>query len=159
MSRRQESVWDYPRPPRVERSRRHLRVVLGEIVIADTTDSRRVLETSHPPVHYVPLADVLPGTLERSDARGSICEFKGAAVYYDVSAPGGPRVARGAWAYPKPAKGYELLLDTIAFYPAAMDECTLDGERIRAQDGDFYGGWITEEILGPFKGAPGTHGW
>jgi uncharacterized protein (DUF427 family) len=152
-----ESVWDYPRPPRVEPSSKRVRVVLGGQVIADSTGAHRVLETSHPPVYYVPLADVLPGALE--PARGStVCEWKGRASYFDVLG-GGRRVERGAWTYRDPSPAFAVIKDAIAFYPARMDECTLDGERVTAQPGDFYGGWITSEIIGPFKGGAGTSGW
>jgi uncharacterized protein (DUF427 family) len=155
-----ESVWDYPRPPRLERSGRRIRVSLGGGVIADTVDARRVLETSHPPVYYVPLADVLAGVLEPSSGRGaSFCEWKGMAHYYDAIGRDGSRVAAAAWGYADPSLGFRDLRDTVAFYPALMDECTVDGELVEAQPGDFYGGWITSEIVGPFKGAPGTHGW
>jgi uncharacterized protein (DUF427 family) len=154
-----ESVWDYPRPPRVEPSSRHLRIVLGGKVIAETSSSLRVLETSHPPVYYIPLESISPGVLEASSGRGSFCEFKGAAIYYDVIGPDGRRIERAGWGYPEPTAGFEQLRGTVAFYPALMDECTLDGETVVAQPGDFYGGWITHEITGPFKGGPGTHGW
>ncbi len=154
-----ESVWDYPRPPRVELSTRRLRVLFGGVLIAESTRSVRVLETSHPPVYYVPLAFIVSGALEPSEERGSFCEWKGRAVYYDVRGPAGRRAIGAAWGYPDPSPGFEQLRDTIAFYPAAMDECTLDGELVKAQPGDFYGGWITSDIIGPFKGGPGTLGW
>jgi uncharacterized protein (DUF427 family) len=154
-----ESVWDYPRPPRVERSERRLRVVLGGAVIAETSSAVRVLETSHPPVYYIPLDCIADGALEPSGGAGSYCEWKGQAIYYDVIAPGPRRAHRAAWGYPDPTPGFEQLRDTVAFYPAAMDECTVDGEVVAAQPGDFYGGWITSEITGPFKGPPGTRGW
>jgi uncharacterized protein (DUF427 family) len=154
-----ESVWDYPRPPRVERSSRHIRIVLGGAVIADTTDALRVLETSHPPVYYLPLDSVADGVLSPSAAQRTFCEWKGMASYLDVSAPGGPTLSAAAWTYPDPSPPFRDLLGTAAFYPALMDECTIDGERVQAQPGDFYGGWITSEITGPFKGPPGTLGW
>jgi len=154
-----ESVWDYPRPPRVETSTRRLRVLLGGALIAETSRSARVLETSHPPVYYIPLDDVATGALEASAGPESFCEWKGLAVYYDVIGPGSRRVQRAAWGYPDPTPGFEQLRDTVAFYPGAMEECTVDGELVLAQPGDFYGGWITSDIVGPFKGAPGTLGW
>lgn len=154
-----ESVWDYPRPPRLEPSSRRIRVVLGGGVIAETERAHRVLETSHPPVFYIPLDDVSPGALVASGGRGSFCEFKGAAIYHDAVGADGRRVARAAWSYPDPTPGYEAIMDAIAFYPGLMDECTVDGEVVQAQAGDFYGGWITSEITGPYKGAPGTLGW
>ena len=154
-----ESVWEYPRPPRVEATGRRLRVILGGAPIADTTASHRVLETSHPPVYYVPLADISPGALEPSESRQSHCEWKGNASYYDVIGGDGRQVERGAWAYHDPVKGYEALRDAVAFYPGLMDECTVDGERATPQPGGFYGGWITSDVTGPFKGEAGTSGW
>jgi uncharacterized protein (DUF427 family) len=152
-----ESVWDYPRPPRVERTPRRIRVVLGGEVIADTVRAHRVLETSHPPVYYVPLEDVVGGALAPT-VGSSFCEWKGAASYYDV-AGGGARVPRGAWTYHAPAKGFEAIRDAVAFYPAPMDACYLDDERAEPQPGGFYGGWVTSDLVGPFKGGPGTSGW
>ena len=134
-----ESVWDYPRPPRIEPSGKRVRVVLGGAEIVDTIRAHRVLETSHPPVYYVPLEDVAPGALE--------------------PARDGRRVERAAWTYPDPPPAFETIRDAVAFYPALMDESTLDGEIVEAQPGGFYGGWITSEVVGPFKGGPGTWGW
>ena len=148
-----ESVWDYPRPPRVEPSVKRVRVVLGGTVIADTTRAHRVLETSHPPVYYVPLADVAPGALEPARGPATFCEWKGTASYYDVIGGDGRRVERGAWTYHDPAPGFETIRDAVAFYPRPMDECTLDGEVVEPQPGGFYGGWITSDVVGPFKGA------
>jgi uncharacterized protein (DUF427 family) len=131
--------------------------VLGDRVIAESARAKRVLETSHPPVYYLPLEDVATGVLAPT-SRTTVCEFKGAARYYTVH--GGGRVEENAaWSYPLPSPGFEALADHVAFYPNRMDECTIDGERVRAQAGDFYGGWITSDIGGPFKGAPGTSGW
>ena len=133
-------------------------MVLGGEVIAASTDAHRVLETSHPPVYYVPLADVLPSALE--PVRGTtVCEWKGRASYFNVLGGGGRRVERGAWTYLTPSPLFAAIANAIAFYPGKMDECTLDGEPVEAQPGDFYGGWITSEIVGPFKGGPGTSGW
>lgn len=152
-----ESVWDYPRPPRVEPTTRRLWVVFAGVTIADTRSALRVLETSHPPVYYFPPKDVLRDHLVPSRLR-TWCEFKGMAAYFDISV--GDRVARdAAWHYPWPAAGYEELAGHIAFYPGKVDACYVDGERVQAQPGDFYGGWITSEIEGPFKGGPGTRGW
>ena len=156
-SRPRESVWDYPRPPRVEASGRRVRVVFAGRTIADSTRALRVLETSHPPVYYVPAEDVMSGILVPARKR-TWCEFKGEAAYYDVVA--GERVAAGAaWHYPHPASGYEALAGHVAFYPGRMDACFVDDEQVQPQTGDFYGGWITAEIDGPFKGGPGTRGW
>ena len=146
-----ESVWDYPRPPRLEPTAKRLRVVLGGAVIADTTRAHRVLETSHPPVYYIPPEDIAPGALEPV-ARTTFCEWKGNASYFDVVGGDGTRVARGAWTYLNPSPGFEPIRDAVAFYPGEMDECTVDGEVVEAQAGGFYGGWITKDIVGPFKG-------
>jgi uncharacterized protein (DUF427 family) len=152
-----ESVWDYPRPPRAEATDRRIRVVLGEAVIVDTRRAVRVLETSHPPSYYVPLEDVRKGVLEPARG-GTVCEWKGVASYFDVVA-GAKRAARAAWTYRDPRPGYEALRDAVAFYPAAMEACYVDDELVQAQEGGFYGGWITSDLLGPFKGAPATRGW
>ena len=154
-----ESVWDYPRPPRLEASTKRVRVVLGGSEIADSTRTHRVLETSHPPVYYVPPEDISPGVLERSGGRGSFCEWKGDASYFDVVGGDGRRVERAAWTYLDPAPAFEAIRGAVAFYPGLMDECTLDGEHVGAQEGGFYGGWITSEVVGPFKGGRGTEGW
>ena len=153
----QESVWDYPRPPRVEPTDREIRVVLGGVEIARTTRALRVLETSHPPVYYIPVADVVDGVLDPV-AGTTVCEFKGRASYFDVRSGDAVRL-RTAWTYRAPAPGYECLVDTVAFYPSRVDAAFVDGERVRAQEGDFYGGWVTADIVGPFKGGPGTWGW
>jgi len=153
----QESVWDYPRPPRVERVRERVTIRLGGELIADTASAMRVLETSHPPVYYLPIADFVDGAL--MDAAGSsFCEFKGAARYLDVH--GGGSVAPGAaWNYPSPAPGYDALKDRVAVYAGPMDECTVGGEVVTPQPGGFYGGWVTSSVVGPFKGGPGSLGW
>ena len=153
-----ESVWDYPRPPAVVPSSERVVIELDGAVVVDTQRSLRVLETSHPPVYYVPAAAVAPGLLK--PVSGSTwCEFKGSAAYFDLALPSGRVVARAAWHYPQPAAGYGSLVGQIAFYPGRMDRCTVDDEVVVAQEGDFYGGWITSRVTGPFKGAPGTHGW
>lgn len=153
----QESVWDYPRPPHMEATGRHLRVIFNGVVIAETRRALRVLETSHPPVYYIPSQDVRTDALTTT-RHSTFCEFKGAARYYGVSI-GGKTVENAAWYYPDPSPGYEALRDCIAFYPGKMDACYVDEEQVRAQAGDFYGGWITSEIVGPFKGESGTMGW
>jgi uncharacterized protein (DUF427 family) len=132
-------------------------VRLGGQVIADTTDAVRVLETSHPPVYYLPLAAFAAGTLVPVGGT-SFCEFKGEAHYFDVAA-GGIRARRAGWTYPVPAAGFEALSTRVALYPERMEGCEVDGEQVTFQDGDFYGGWITSRIVGPFKGGPGTAGW
>jgi len=153
----QESVWDYPRPPRLERFSGHIQIVLGSVTIADTRGAYRVLETSHPPSYYLPPGDIRPDTLV--EARGaSLCEWKGAARYFDV-AGGDKRAPRAAWCYPDPTPAFLAIASYVAFYPAPMDACFVDGERVTPQPGGFYGGWITANIVGPFKGGPGTVGW
>jgi uncharacterized protein (DUF427 family) len=153
----QESVWNYPRPPSAEVSARHVVVELGGLVVADTVRAVRVCETSHPPVFYVPRDDVTDGVLVRAEGR-SWCEWKGAATYWDAVVDG-RRVAAVGWSYEEPAPGFEHLRAAVAFYPSRVDRATVDGEQVRAQPGDFYGGWITADVVGPFKGDPGTRGW
>lgn len=153
----QESVWDYPRPPRVEEVERRVKVVFGEVTLSYTSRPKRVLETSHPPVYYIPREDIEMECLEPTE-RTSFCEFKGRARYYRIVTQQ-RTMENAAWEYPDPAPGYEGLEDCVAFYPGLMDNCWVDGEKVDAQEGDFYGGWITSEIQGPFKGAPGTGGW
>jgi uncharacterized protein (DUF427 family) len=132
-------------------------VRLGGEVVAESRRAWRVLETSHPPVFYVPADDVRAGALVPSERR-SWCEFKGEAAYWTVRGGGLVR-PDAAWSYPRPSPGFEPMADAVAFYPAGMDECLLDAERVRPQAGGFYGGWITADVVGPFKGEPGTSGW
>lgn len=153
----QESVWDYPRPPRLEPVAKRLRVVLGGATIADTTRGLRVLETSHPPVYYLPPEDIGMDHLDAVEG-SSFCEWKGWTQYFDVEA-NGRRADRAAWCYPRPTAPFAALGGHVAFYAHAMDACFVDEEQVRAQPGSFYGGWITDAIVGPFKGDPGTAGW
>ena len=153
-----ESVWDYPRPPRLEPTPRHLRILHHGVVLADTTRALRILETSHPPVYYIPPADIAMQYLTRSHRRSSFCEFKGHATYWSINIPEAPS-PDAAWSYAHPTASYAALRDHLAFYANLVDECTVDGERVQPQPGDFYGGWITSHVKGPFKGAPGTLGW
>ena len=152
----QESVWDYPRPPRLERSTRRVRVELDGTVIADSTSALRVLETSHPPTYYVPPDDVVWDLLTRASG-DSWCEWKGRAEYWTVETATA-RVERGAWSYGAPRPPYEDLVGHVAFYPAQF-RCHLDDELVTPQPGGFYGGWVTSDVVGPFKGGPGTMGW
>ncbi len=159
----QESVWDYPRPPALKPSSRQVLIRFGGIVIADTRRAVRVLETSHPPGWYLPPDDILPGALVAAPG-SSVCEWKGRAAYWDVVSPrdqggSGARAERAAWSYPKPTPAFASLAGYVAFYPGPMDGCFVDGEQVRPQEGGFYGGWITSDVAGPFKGAPGTLGW
>jgi uncharacterized protein (DUF427 family) len=153
----QESVWDYPRPPRVEPSDEVVEVWLGGQVVARSTRTLRVLETSHPPTYYLPAEDFADGVLRPVPGR-TWCEFKGEAEYFDLGA-GSVVAARAAWTYPRPTRGFEALLGHLAVMPSAVDRCTVDGELVTPQEGGFYGGWITSRVVGPFKGAPGTRGW
>lgn len=153
----QESVWDYPRPPHVEPVPQRLRVVFAGETIAETTRGLRVLETSHPPTYYIPPDDIREGVLQPS-SRTTQCEWKGRAVYFDAEV-NGRRAEQAGWAYPDPRPRYEALKDHVAFYPSRMDACYVGDEQVQAQKGDFYGGWITQNLVGPFKGGPGTWGW
>jgi len=155
--RGQESVWDYPRPPRVEPAVDPVAVMFAGREVASSDRAMRVLETSHPPVFYIPLDDVAPGVLELSPTT-TFCEFKGRASYYTLRA-GDRASVDAAWTYHEPSPGYEPLRDMVAFYPGRADACFVGGEAVAPQPGDFYGGWITSTVVGPFKGAAGTHGW
>jgi uncharacterized protein (DUF427 family) len=150
-------VWDYPRPPRVEKVNKHIKVEFNGIVIAETDRAWRVLETSHPPGYYIPPEDIKMAYLAQT-SRSSYCEWKGQAIYYTISVEG-KQAPDAAWAYPRPTAGFENVKDHVAFYPQLMDACTVDGEVVQPQPGGFYGGWITRDIVGPFKGEPGTMGW
>jgi uncharacterized protein (DUF427 family) len=152
-----ENVWDYPRPPSIEPSGEHLVVVLGHRTIADTTTSYRICETSHPPTYYLPISSFADGVLQRVEGT-TWCEWKGAAAYFDVVTDE-RTIAAGAWTYETPNDGYRDLVGHVAIYPGKVDGCSIDGEPVQAQEGDFYGGWITSRVTGPFKGAPGTMGW
>jgi uncharacterized protein (DUF427 family) len=152
-----ESVWDYPRPPRVEPVAERVRVVVGGVIVADTTRAIRVLETSHPPTYYVPPDDVR-GDLFVDSGRSSACEWKGAANYHTLVL-GDRRIEDVAWSYARPLAGYEAIAGYLAFYPGRVDEAWLGDERATPQAGGFYGGWITSRVRGPFKGEPGTLGW
>lgn len=153
----QESVWDYPRPPGLEFVEERLRVVFADQVVAESCRTYRVIETSHPPVYYFPPEDVRRECLEAATGR-SFCEFKGLAQYWNLLV-NGKRSQRAAWSYPEPTPRFSAITDYLAFYCSRVDACWVGGEQARAQAGDFYGGWITSRIVGPFKGAAGTLGW
>ena len=157
-SPQQESVWDYPRPPRLEPVPERLRVVFGGRTVAETEAGFRVLETSHPPVYYFPPDSVARQFLLPAPGR-SHCEYKGQASYWTLELPSGQRAERAAWSYPDPTPDFAALRDHFAFYASRVDSCWVGDERVKAQDGDFYGGWITARVAGPFKGGPGTFGW
>jgi uncharacterized protein (DUF427 family) len=155
----QESVWDYPRPPRLENCSKHILIVSNGQVLAETRRSLRLLETSHPPSYYLPPQHIKLELLTPGH-NSSFCEFKGEAVYHHLKS-GAKNVA---WSYPAPTKGYAALQDFLAFYPLRVvlqdgDGCFVDGERVVPQAGNFYGGWITDDVVGPFKGEAGTQGW
>lgn len=154
----QESVWDYPRPPRVEAVSRRLRVAFNDVVIADTVQGLRVLETSHPPTYYLPQADMRMDLLKPVPEYRTYCEFKGSAVYWNLQVEE-RESQKAAWSYPDPLPGFEAIRDYLAFYPGRVDACFVDDEPVQAQTGDFYGGWISANIIGPFKGGAGTFGW
>ena len=153
-----ERVWDYPRPPALVRCRPRVRIELGGEVLAESERALRVLETSHPPTIYIPPSDVRADLLRPSAQRSSWCEFKGIARYLDADIRGRTFSAVG-WTYADPTKGYEELRDHIAFYPGRVDAAWLGDELAQRQVSDFYGGWITPDVVGPFKGPPGTLGW
>lgn len=157
-----ESVWDYPRPPRLEPAARHVRIVHCGVALADSTRALRVLETSHPPVYYIPQNDIAMEWMRPSPRAQSYCEFKGSARYWtiDMSNTCKPGISvDAAWSYPSPTKPFAGLRDHLAFYASKVDECSVDGEIVIPQTGDFYGGWITSWVTGPFKGGRGTLGW
>lgn len=152
-------MWDYPRPPIIETTRRRLQVVLNGVCIADCSRGLRVLETSHPPTYYLHPEDFLPGTVQASvGARGSWCEWKGQARYHDLVA-GDQRVRAVAWSYPNPTPGSGMRPGYVALYAGPMERCLVDGMPVTPQPGSFYGGWITPDVKGPFKGIPGSRFW
>jgi uncharacterized protein (DUF427 family) len=154
----QESVWEYPRPPRLESTEHHITIRFRGHTICDTHAPLRVLETSHPPTYYLPVSDFIPGTVRPAPGH-SFCEFKGQANYFDIVGADGKVAERAAWGYPNPSVPFAPLRDHVAVYAQAMDECLVDGERVTPQPGGFYGGWITSAVVGPFKGVPGSQLW
>jgi uncharacterized protein (DUF427 family) len=153
----QESVWDYPRPPRLAPDARHVVVRMGACILADTHRAVRVLETASPPTFYLPPEDI-DQTLLVAEPGVSLCEWKGAANYWTVVLPDGQRMEAVGWSYPRPKPAFAAIAGWLSFYPARLD-CEVDGERVRPQPGGFYGGWLTDEIVGPVKGDPGTGHW
>ena len=153
----QESVWDYPRPPRLESFAGLITIELGGEVIASTDRGWRVLETSHPPTYYLPRSAFRDGVLREAPG-SSWCEWKGRARYFDL-VTGTAVAAKAAWNYPEPAAGFAEISDAVAVMAAAVDRCTVNGETVVAQPGGFYGGWITSWVAGPFKGGAGSAGW
>ena len=153
----QESVWDYPRPPRLEDSDKHIQIIFNGEIIADTHRAKRVLETSHPPVYYIPPEDIQQQYLIASPET-TYCEWKGQGAYYTLKV-GDRQADEVAWYYPQPTPAFTTIQNYVAFYPRPMDACYVDGEKVQPQPGNFYGGWITRDIVGPFKGEPGSWGW
>ncbi len=153
-----ESVWDYPRPPRIEWVGWRIRVVHRGAVVADSAGAFRVLETSQPPAYYIPPSGVNADLL-RVGSKETFCEWKGLASYADVVVEGHPPVVAAAWVYRRPSAPFADLVDHWAFYPQMVDECWIDDEQVDANEGNFYGGWITSNVTGPFKGGPGTLHW
>jgi uncharacterized protein (DUF427 family) len=154
----QESVWDYPRPPRVEAVPERLRVIVDGEVLAKTTRGYRVLETAGAPVYYFPAADIRMDLL-RPSPHTSFCEWKGGAVYHRYVGATDRIIENVAWSYPDPSPGYEVIRDHLGFYAGRVDEAWVGDERATAQPGNFYGGWVTSRIVGPIKGEPGSFGW
>ena len=150
-------MWAYPRPPRLETTSESIEIRLGGTVIARTGSALRLLETSHPPAYYLPLDAFEPGVL-RTVGGTTFCEWKGEASYYDLVTPEAT-ASRAAWTYPQPTGGFDAIRDHVSIMPGLVDACLVDGEVVRAQEGGFYGGWITDRVVGPFKGSPGSHGW
>ena len=153
----QESVWDFPRPAVAQQTPSHVKIVHRGVTIAESRRAVRTLETSHPPSYYFPREDVAMALLSASQGR-SLCEWKGDAVYFNISLKG-ESLRDVAWSYPRPTSSFILLKDYIAFYAAPFENCTVDGERATPQPGDFYGGWVTSKLSGPFKGVPGSRSW
>ena len=153
----QESVWDYPRPPRLESCSDRVRVVVEDEVVADSSQAYRVLETSHPPTYYIPPDDVRCELLQESSP-ASLCEWKGKAKYFTLRLKN-RTIVNAAWCYPTPTGGFSKIAGYLAFYPSKVDACFVDNEQVVPQEGDFYGGWITSKVIGPFKGGPSTRGW
>jgi uncharacterized protein (DUF427 family) len=149
-SKKKESVWDYPRPPKVEKTTKKIQVIFQEVVLAETVRSKRVLQNGQAPVYYIPQEDIQMKYLIPT-SKNSTCEFKGTAVYYDIRI-GSKTASNAGWSYPEPTQGYEEIKDYIAFYPRLMDACYVDGERVKPEPGEYLGGWITSDIVGPFEG-------
>lgn len=154
----QHSVWDFPRPPALVSDDRTVQVRFGGEVVCRTSSAWKVLETSHPPTWYLPVTDFVPGVLRPTDG-ASMCEWKGLASYFDLVAADGRVAPRAAWTYPTPAPAFAPIAGHVALYAGAVDEVTVAGEVVRPQPGGFYGGWVTDDVVGPFKGGEGSMGW
>lgn len=153
-----ENVWEYPRPPKLEALKDTLRVILNGVEIANTRAAHRILETSHPPTYYIPKRDVRMEYFSEARGGSTFCEFKGLARYWTITVD--DRVSeKAAWSYPNPTRQYVDIADDLSFYASRVDTCFVGDMEVMAQEGDFYGGWITPNLKGPFKGGPGTLGW
>jgi uncharacterized protein (DUF427 family) len=152
-----EDVWAYPRPPRVEPVAQSVCIVFAGRTIAQTDAAFRVLETSHPPVYYLPPSAFADGVLEPASGQ-SFCEWKGAARYWTIRA-GGRVAERAGWSYPDPHPAFAAIRDHVAVYAGPMDACFVGDEEVTPQPGGFYGGWVTKDLKGPFKGGRGSMGW
>lgn len=152
----QVSVWDFPRPPQLAADSREVVIRWGDVELARTRRAATALETAHPPSFYLPWSDVAREFFLPAPG-ASFCEWKGAAQYWSL-VDGARRLVAVAWSYPQPLAGAEAIAECVALYPTALD-CTVDGAPVRPQPGRFYGGWITPELVGPFKGEPGSEGW
>ncbi len=153
----QESVWDYPRPPRLEPARRRVQVEHAGLVVAASSRALRVCETSSPPSYYLPPEDVRLDLLAPVPRR-TFCEWKGLAQYWSLRV-GDRAVEEAAWSYPEPDAPYAALRDHLAFHAGRVDRCCVGEDVVRPQPGGYYGGWITPELVGPFKGEPGSEAW
>lgn len=153
----QESVWDYPRPAILQDTNKHIKIIFNGIVLAETNRAKRVLETSHPPGYYIPAEDIKIEHLIAT-SRKTMCEWKGVSEYYDVGV-GSKYVSNAAWRYIHPTPNFKSIQQHYSFYPNLMDACYVNDELVQPQAGSFYGGWITSDVVGPFKGEPGTNWW
>jgi len=151
----QESVWDYPRPPKTEKTSKQIRIIYDGVLIAKSDRAVRVLQHGHPPVYYIPQEDIQMKFLIPS-AKTSTCEFKGTASYYDIKSKTKEN-KNAAWTYPNPSPGYEMIRDYVAFYPKFMDACYVNNERVLPELDEYFGGWVTHEIVGPFEGSSLDH--
>ena len=153
----QESVWDYPRPAVLQDTDKHIQIIFNGETIADTKRAKRVIETSHPPSYYIPPEDIKMEYLIQT-SHSSVCEWKGIANYYTIKV-GDKEAQNVAWFYTNPTETFAPIKDYVTFYAHPMDACYIDGEKVEPQPGNFYGGWITKDVVGPFKGIPGSWGW
>lgn len=153
----EESVWDYPRPPRLEPFTKHIRVMHADVILLDSAVNFRILETSHPPTYYIPMDKLTPVYFEENNFK-TYCEFKGTASYLDLKI-NNTTIRNVGWFYKSPNKTFAAIKNHVSLYASKLEKCYVSDELVQAQEGDFYGGWITNNIKGPFKGGPDTYGW